>query len=58
VTDPVVLLDSPGCDLVYVAEDAKIGCPAVRFGVPDVHFHAWRVRQAFGGYRTADQDEK
>ena len=30
-----------GCDLVYVAEDAQIGYPAVRFGVPDMHFHAW-----------------
>lgn len=30
-----------GCDLVYVAEDAKIGYPAVRFGVPDMHYHAW-----------------
>ena len=30
-----------GCDLVYVAEDAKIGYPAVRFGVGDMHFHAW-----------------
>src|SRR3954447_25128319 len=30
-----------GCDLVYVADDAKIGYPAVRFGVPDMHFHAW-----------------
>ena len=29
------------CDLVYVAEDAQIGYPAVRFGVPDMHFHAW-----------------
>jgi enoyl-CoA hydratase len=29
------------CDLVYVAEDAKMGYPAVRFGVPDMHFHAW-----------------
>jgi enoyl-CoA hydratase len=37
-----------GCDLVYVAEDAKIGYPAVRFGVPDMHFHAW-----FVGMRTA-----
>ena len=37
-----------GCDLVYVAEDAKIGYPAVRFGVPDMHFHAW-----FLGMRTA-----
>ena len=23
-----------GCDLVYVAEDAQMGYPAVRFGVP------------------------
>jgi enoyl-CoA hydratase len=30
-----------GCDLVYVAEDAQMGYPAVRFGVPDMHFHAW-----------------
>lgn len=30
-----------GCDLVYVAEDALIGYPAVRMGVPDMHFHAW-----------------
>jgi enoyl-CoA hydratase len=30
-----------GCDLVYVADDAKIGYPAVRFGVPDMHFHPW-----------------
>jgi enoyl-CoA hydratase len=37
-----------GCDLVYVAEDAQIGYPAVRFGVPDMHFHAWTV-----GMRTA-----
>jgi len=37
-----------GCDLVYAAEDAKIGYPAVRFGVPDMHFHAW-----FLGLRTA-----
>jgi enoyl-CoA hydratase/carnithine racemase len=29
------------CDLVYVAEDAQMGYPAVRFGVPDMHFHAW-----------------
>ena len=32
-----------GCDLVYVAEDAKIGYPAVRFGVPDMQFHPWLV---------------
>src|SRR5215207_4123662 len=37
-----------GCDLVYVAEDAKIGYPAVRFGVPDMQFHAW-----FLGMRAA-----
>ena len=37
-----------GCDLVYVAEDAKIGYPAVRFGTPDMQFHAW-----FLGLRTA-----
>ncbi len=27
------------CDLVYMAEDAQMGYPAVRFGVPDMHFH-------------------
>src|SRR5579884_2576879 len=32
-----------GCDLVYVAEDAQIGYPAVRFGVPDMHFHPWTI---------------
>jgi enoyl-CoA hydratase len=37
-----------GCDLVYIAEDAKMGYPAVRFGVPDMHFHAWLL-----GMRTA-----
>ncbi|MGH9061576.1 MAG: enoyl-CoA hydratase-related protein [Acidimicrobiales bacterium] len=37
-----------GCDLVFVATDAKIGYPAVRFGVPDMQFHAW-----FLGMRTA-----
>ncbi|MDZ7675117.1 MAG: enoyl-CoA hydratase-related protein [Acidimicrobiales bacterium] len=30
-----------GCDLVYVADDAQMGYPAVRFGVPDMQFHAW-----------------
>jgi enoyl-CoA hydratase len=39
-----------GCDLVYVAEDAKIGYPAVRFGTPDMQFHPWTV-----GMRTAMQ---
>ena len=37
-----------GCDLIYVAEDAKMGYPAVRFGVPDMQFHAW-----FLGMRAA-----
>ncbi|MCU1401232.1 MAG: enoyl-CoA hydratase [Acidimicrobiales bacterium] len=37
-----------GCDLVYVAEDARIGYPAVRFGVADMHFHPWTL-----GMRTA-----
>ena len=37
-----------GCDLVYVADDAKIGYPAMRFGVPDMQFHAW-----FMGMRSA-----
>ena len=37
-----------GCDLVYVAEDAMMGYPAVRFGVPDMQFHAW-----FLGMRAA-----
>lgn len=32
-----------GCDLVFVADDAKMGYPAVRFGVPDMHFHAWFI---------------
>jgi enoyl-CoA hydratase/carnithine racemase len=37
-----------GCDLVYVAEDARIGYPAVRFGTPDMQYHAWLMgmRQA------------
>ncbi len=30
-----------GCDLVYIAEDAQMGYPAVRFGVPDMQFHSW-----------------
>lgn len=32
-----------GCDLIYMAEDAQMGYPAVRFGVPDMQFHAWLV---------------
>ena len=45
-----------GCDLVYVAEDAQIGYPAVRFGVPDMHFHAWfmGMRQAMEMMLTGD----
>ena len=31
------------CDLVYMADDAKMGYPAVRFGVADMHFHPWTV---------------
>ena len=31
------------CDLVYMADDGQMGYPAVRFGVPDNHFHAWFV---------------
>ena len=37
-----------GCDLVFVAEDAQIGYPAVRFGTPDMQFHPWTL-----GMRTA-----
>lgn len=32
-----------GCDVVYMAEDAQMGYPAVRFGVPDMQFHPWLV---------------
>src|SRR5688500_10532913 len=32
-----------GCRLIYVAEDAQMGYPAVRFGVPDMHFHPWSL---------------
>ena len=44
------------CDLVYVAEDAQMGYPAVRFGVPDMHFHAWFVgmRKAMEMMLTGD----
>ena len=31
------------CDLVYMSNDAEMGYPAVRFGVPDNHFHAWFI---------------
>src|SRR5579871_1160557 len=45
-----------GCDLVYMAEDAQMGYPAVRFGVPDMHFHAWFVgpRKAMEMMLTGD----
>lgn len=45
-----------GCDLVYVAEDAQIGYPAVRFGVPDMHFHPWLMgmRKAMEAMLTGD----
>lgn len=44
------------CDLVYIAEDAKMGYPAVRFGVPDMHFHAWflGMRRAMEMMLTGD----
>ena len=45
-----------GCDLVYMAEDAKMGYPATRFGVPDMHFHPWLVgmRKAMEMMLTGD----
>ncbi|NLT31674.1 MAG: enoyl-CoA hydratase [Propionibacterium sp.] len=45
-----------GCDLVYMADDAQMGYPAVRFGVPDMHFHPWLVgmRKAMEMYLTGD----
>jgi enoyl-CoA hydratase len=44
------------CDLVYMADDAEMGYPAVRFGVPDNHFHAWFVgmRKAMEMMLTGD----
>jgi enoyl-CoA hydratase len=44
------------CDLVYMADDAQMGYPAVRFGVPDMHFHAWFVgpRKAMEMMLTGD----
>lgn len=39
-----------GCDMVFVADDALMGYPAVRFGVPDMQFHA-----SFLGLRKAMQ---
>jgi len=45
-----------GCDLVYMAEDAQMGYPAVRFGVPDMHFHPWflGMRKAMEMLLTGD----
>lgn len=45
-----------GCDLVVIAEDAQMGYPAVRFGVPDMHFHAWflGMRRAMDMMVTGD----
>ncbi len=44
------------CDLVYVSDDTQMGYPAVRFGVPDNHFHAWFVgmRKAMEMMLTGD----
>jgi enoyl-CoA hydratase len=44
------------CDLVYIADDAQMGYPAVRFGVPDMHFHAWFIgpRKAMEMMLTGD----
>jgi enoyl-CoA hydratase len=44
------------CDLIYMATDAQMGYPAVRFGVPDMHFHAWFVgpRKAMEMMLTGD----
>jgi len=41
---------------VYMAEDAQMGYPAVRFGVPDMHFHPWflGMRKAMGMMLTGD----
>ncbi len=45
-----------GCDLVFMAEDAQMGYPAVRFGVPDMHFHPWflGMRKAMEMMLTGD----
>jgi enoyl-CoA hydratase len=45
------------CDLVYVAEDAQIGYPAVRtMAPPDNHYHAWLIgmRAAMEAMLTGD----
>ena len=45
-----------GCDMVYMADDAQMGYPAVRFGVPDMHFHPWflGMRKAMEMMLTGD----
>ena len=45
-----------GCDMIYMAEDAQMGYPAVRFGVPDMHFHPWflGMRKAMEMYMTGN----
>ncbi len=45
------------CDLVYVAEDAKIGYPAIRtMGSPDMQYHPWMMgmRNAMEQMLTGD----
>jgi len=44
------------CDLIYIAEDAQMGYPATRFGVPDMHFHTWflGMRRAMEMMMTGD----
>ena len=44
------------CDLVYVAEDAQIGYPAVRtMSPPDNQYHAWIMGHAGGHGADADR---
>jgi enoyl-CoA hydratase/carnithine racemase len=45
------------CDLVYIAEDAKVGYPTVRaMGTPDLQFHPWMMgmRKAMEHVLTGD----
>jgi len=44
------------CDLIYIADDAQMGYPATRFGVPDMHFHTWflGMRRAMEMMMTGD----
>jgi enoyl-CoA hydratase len=39
-----------------MADDAQMGYPAVRFGVPDMHFHPWflGMRKAMEMFMTGD----